>query len=247
MNHTYVLCFDYNQIPGALATAKSIAQYCPSHEIVFITNTDVSQWQGHFDEYGRVIQFSIPNPKQIRMHRDRGSVFFYAVMYIPDLLPDKKKVIFLDCDIIVIKDLTNFWEMDLEGLPVAGYVTRPWKSETSAIKDPDIRGLHVNAMSTCILVMDLDQWREKKIGKICIDMARDIGDQFVNADQTALNLYLRGQFLLLHNGLVNFGDYMIHYFGVPKPWDENWINVPARHNAYIWDQFALITRDQWRL
>ncbi|KAK3042439.1 hypothetical protein RJ639_000163 [Escallonia herrerae] len=53
------------------------------------------------------------------------SLMNHLRMYIPELFPDLKKVVFLDDDIVVQRDLSSLWEMDLNG-KVVGAVVDSW-------------------------------------------------------------------------------------------------------------------------
>ena len=88
---------------------------------------------------------------------------FYR-LFIPKLLPDEKKAIYLDADIIVNLDITELWQTDLENHPLAVVL----ESEDGAIParysklviEGFVKG--ENYFNSGVLLMNLEVLREEE-------------------------------------------------------------------------------------
>lgn len=102
---------------------------------------------------------NVANYAPIRMNdTNQGGGWSYMSMmrcYFTDLLPDVSKVIYLDLDIMIEKDISELWHMDLQGHEIAGVIdAHVGKFNYSYIKHPT---LYINSGS---IVMDLDLIRK---------------------------------------------------------------------------------------
>ncbi|MBR7025853.1 MAG: glycosyltransferase family 8 protein [Selenomonadaceae bacterium] len=92
-----------------------------------------------------------------------NSAMFYR-LFIPKLLPDEKKAIYLDADIIVNLDITELWQTDLENHPLAVVL----ESEDGAIParysklviEGFVKG--ENYFNSGVLLMNLEVLREEE-------------------------------------------------------------------------------------
>ncbi len=152
----------------------------------------------------------------------------YARLFLPELLPEQKRVLWLDADTIVLSDLRPLWEVDLGGRLIA------------AVPDDFILG-HELAATGCrpgdyvnsgVMVMDLEAWRRSGAARRALAM---LADPTHNAeDQSIINGILRGEIHRLGrcwNFHVNrFHEYprhlrprapaIVHFCGQAKPWRE---------------------------
>lgn len=155
----------------------------------------------------------------------------YARMLLPVLLPkDIKRVIYLDCDMLVRWPVEKLYEIDLEGHPLG------------AVKDslaPFIalrRDMRQNSnifdaadpyFNSGVLVMDLEQWRQLDIKTKIAELAQKGLMKQLYFDQDMLNLIFRGQWRQLpwrwntidaqhaHEAL---DPAILHYTREIKPW-----------------------------
>ena len=56
-------------------------------------------------------------PTNTKLHY--ANVMTYARFLLPSMLPNLDKVIYLDCDLVVCKDLKSLWETDVNDIAVA--------------------------------------------------------------------------------------------------------------------------------
>lgn len=82
----------------------------------------------------------------------------YARVFIPGLLKDEKRVIYLDCDTLVNGSLRELWETDMQGKPLAmGMDCVPWAYK-KAINHP----LELPYYNAGVMMIDLETWREHR-------------------------------------------------------------------------------------
>ena len=123
--------------------------------------------------------------------------FFYSYMklYLDDLLPESvDKVLYLDSDILVVDDLTELWEMDLQGHVGASVI------DCLGEKYYELLGLDKNAYycNSGMILEDLKAWREKKIGDKVREYCKKNGGYVFFMEQTAFNGGTQGDLLILH-------------------------------------------------
>jgi lipopolysaccharide biosynthesis glycosyltransferase len=142
----------------------------------------------------------------------------YLRLFMPSLLsPDLSRVIFLDADLLVQRDLTELWQLDLAGAPIAAvhdYFT-PYLNTRETIgraslcdNEPEkclpVRnyrelGLQGNAgyFNAGVMVVNLAQWRELNVFERAIDLVRRHTEHVLYCDQYALNILFSEKWLPL--------------------------------------------------
>jgi lipopolysaccharide biosynthesis glycosyltransferase len=196
--------------------------------------------------------------KLVLKHSPKSSLTFYApnrdfnkswlgsrdvsICYrcmLPKLLPASiKKVIYLDADMVFIRDLIAASEIDLKNNLIAG-VTDAWR-----------RGQREeNYLNSGFLIMNLEKIRREKIYPRFIKVLRE--EKYEFPDQCMLNEVCKGRKLLLPWS-YNFmpGEYykkrsasemeelkknltVIHYAGL-KPWEKD----KAWPLTWVWHKYA---------
>jgi lipopolysaccharide biosynthesis glycosyltransferase len=145
-----------------------------------------------------------------------GRVSWYRVL-LPDLLPDVRRVLYLDADLLVVAPLDDLWAADLAGAPLGA---------VRNVVEPTMRehvhelGLvdHRDYFNAGVLVIELDRWRaDAEAARI---------DEFVAArgatpwfDQDALNVTFAGRWHALdprwnaQNSMWFWRDLAVETFG----------------------------------
>ena len=172
----------------------------------------------------------------------------YFRLEAPSLIPDKR-VIYLDCDLLVTCDLRELFTIDLQGAWLA------------ACLDPDGKrvatvpiGADEPYINTGVLVLDLEALRQADFGALARQAYRANADTVQFADQCVINLVAEGRKLVLeprwnvqqHNipwprqaeVMASFDRRAIlHASGPVKPWmswSDPWI-------ANLWRSYARLT------
>lgn len=130
------------------------------------------------------------------------SVSTYLRLQIADLLPRRvSKAIYLDCDLIICKDLTELWTEPLDDFSFAAVrdFAFPVVSSNEAIDhwrelrlDPETPYFNAGVM-----LIDLDSWRNTATGSQVIRYLSEMRDRNNLADQGGLNAVLAGQLKIL--------------------------------------------------
>lgn len=118
---------------------------------------------------------------------DRGSLSQYARLFISSLLPESiKKVLYLDCDILVLKSVKEIWNLDLHGNTVA------------ALMDAFSRYYRVNIglnpedvmFNSGVMLVDLEKWKKQKIEEKLLKFISQKNGNIQQGDQGVLNAIL---------------------------------------------------------
>jgi lipopolysaccharide biosynthesis glycosyltransferase len=155
-------------------------------------------------------------------------VVTYYRLFIASMFPQYQKIIYLDCDLVVLGDISKLYHTDLEGNVFAAGPEMFVRStpefrryaEVALGVDPDG---YVNAG---VLVVDLEQFRKHKIEEKFIDLITRYDFDLLDPDQAYLNYLCDGKILALPSGwnkeplpLPCEGDLnIVHYALYKKPW-----------------------------
>jgi lipopolysaccharide biosynthesis glycosyltransferase len=162
----------------------------------------------------------------------RMSSTTYQKLTLDEWLPKElDRVIWLDCDLLVVADLGRLWQS-----AGTGTVSAVQDQRVPAVSSPfgvaGWRELGLSAASKYfnagVLVIDLAQWRGQGIRLKSIDYIRAFADRVYFWDQEALNAILEGKWSELDSrwnwhpslpGAPESGDpSIIHFSGNLKPW-----------------------------
>ena len=187
-----------------------------------------------------------------------------------ELLPEEiKKVIYLDCDIIVNSDLKDLWEISLESNLFGAVID----SYFFQAKDR----LNLNSyFNSGVLVIDVDKFRKENINSKCLETLREDPEKIKMHDQDLLNIvaqnrvfqlsprfnmmsaFLRKEHLTtyfsvsMQNKVRSYSNQpeslILHYEYFPKPWQKGaLIPHPFEHvwnkykNLSLWNDSVKIT------
>lgn len=118
-------------------------------------------------------------------------------VFLPELLPDVARVLYLDCDTLVADDLRPLLDTNLGDA---------WLGAVANVFEPDMaqhpRQLGLTGpqpyFNSGVLLMDLDAWRREACTRRILDLARDPHSGLVWPDQDALNRVFAGHWQKLH-------------------------------------------------
>ena len=139
---------------------------------------------------------------------------------LPSLLKDVDRVVYLDCDLVVLKDITPLYDTDLLGLPlaacldfwltggppfppIAGWGVREWHKFLSEVVRIDDHKAYFNAG---VLVMDLERLRNTSLIQSADEFLEQTNYRTVYLDQDALNHAANGAFVRLDSRWNFFGN-----------------------------------------
>ncbi len=194
------------------------------------------------------IVFRVPDCSRLAGLRvETAGLFTYARLISSDLFPEIDRAIYLDTDVVVNRDLSELFDVDLGGFPIGAVQDRftPVASHPLSILDWEKRGMSANDpfFNAGVLLIDYEKWRADKIGERAIEFARANKEICVRWDQTALNILLHKQW----KPLERHWNYMVysnieetwetagknfHITGQPKQWD-----IAPRTNSVLQEMF----------
>ena len=151
----------------------------------------------------------------------------YTRLFIPHFLPEScTKAIYLDVDMIVRKDLSELWHVDLQGRTIGGVLDRAERVSTSWAGIANYKELDIAPESgyynSGLLVIDLQQWRRSQLTEEVV-AAIIQNKQYANfPDQYGLNVVFANKWHTLDAKWNTYAftetkdPYIIHFIGV-KP------------------------------
>ena len=113
---------------------------------------------------------------------------YYRIFITKILTKDIKKIIYLDCDLIVLKDIKNLWEVDLENYFV-GVVED--KEDFDYFKS--IVNDNFNYFNAGVMLLNLDKLREYDFTAKCLEFYKKNETKLYFQDQDILNFVLNGK------------------------------------------------------
>lgn len=114
----------------------------------------------------------------------------YATLFIPELLSDEDRVIYLDSDTIVVGSFKDLIGIDLKNNYCAAVLDVPLPN----FKDKVGFSSQDNYYNSGVLLMDLDKLRKDNIQD---KLVASIDKQVKYADQDVLNIVLKGRILTI--------------------------------------------------
>lgn len=197
---------DTAYLPHTAAMLHSLLKQHAAHEITvhFLHDAEIStaelsrlaefvrthggKWHTHCIDDTRRSRF----PANSRF----GPVAWYRV-FLPELLPQTARVLYLDVDTIVLRSLDALWNIDLQGRAV-GAVANPLYPfmdttfmQALGVKSP------AEYFNSGVLLIDLEYWRRENITDQLLHFAAAYGATQEWPDQNALNAVLLGHWLPL--------------------------------------------------
>lgn len=156
------------------------------------------------------------------------SIVTYYRLFIASLFPQYKKIVYLDCDLVVLGDISELYHIDIGDSIIAAapeqFVQNTKEFRVYAEKalglDPDG---YVNAG---VLVLNLDEFRKNEIEKKFVQMITEYGFDLLDPDQAYLNYLCCGKIYTLPNGwnkepmplFCEGKKNIVHYALYKKPW-----------------------------
>ena len=136
---------------------------------------------------------------------NRFGLEIYLRLYASLIYPHYPKLIYLDADTIVLKDIANLYDMDIKGASLGAC----WSYGTpfmDAYVRHTVNLLPEEYFNSGVLIIDPAEFEANKIRIRCQDILK-AQTQIICFDQDALNLALEGE-----------------YYHIPDQWNVQWTN-----------------------
>lgn len=191
------LCFDNNFVMQAGVTLLSIVHSNKHNKITFhlfvnnISNEEKEKIKSLVTDNCTVIFYDVNTtllkdcPINPQIHS--RSIAKYFRILIPTIIDDKiEKILYLDCDIIVVKDLSDLFKIDL-GEKAIGvvYDQKPFEIENFNRLKIDKEAGYFNSG---VMMINNKVWKEKEYSKMIFELIEKEKDNLEWEDQDALNM-----------------------------------------------------------
>lgn len=240
---------DDNYVPGVLVLIASAAMHTPGARFAVLDMGISAANRARIDALGarlgvelRRLEVSQNAFDRLLVKRGHLTRSAFLRLLIPGLFPKEDRAIYMDCDMVVMDDLTPLQRVDLgRNLIAAVACASPDATEVEATGH--VIGSYVNSG---LLVMNLTEWRAEDAAAACVALLSDPARPLLNEDQSAINMVARGRILLLEGRYNVYTDpaafkraadvparpAVLHYVVNNKPW-----NLPTPMGR-IWDFHA---------
>lgn len=156
------------------------------------------------------------------------SVVTYYRLFISSLFPQYDKVLYLDCDLVVLGDVSKLYNTEL-GKNILGAAPEQFVQNTKEFRLYAQKALGVNPdgyVNAGVLLMNLKEFRKCEIEEKFVNLITEYDFDLLDPDQAYLNYLCLGKIHVLPNGwnkepmpLVCEGKKnIVHYALYKKPW-----------------------------
>lgn len=164
--------------------------------------------------------------------------FAYARLFLADILPKKvKKILYIDCDTVVLRSLHDLYNIDIAKFPLAAvedYGSEHYKKKYSLNK----------YFNSGVLLINLDHWRLFECSRHLTNFLNVEKNYLDFGDQCALNIFFKNKILEVDSRWNNqiFDGHknktpinnssVLHWIGPSKPW-KSWFLTESK--SYFWN------------
>jgi len=228
------------------ATDNNYAPYCgimltslfdsnrDCHFVVYVfedgsvTGENVKKYQRLAKKYGNEIVLKTIDESMVKgfpvNEKTHITLPTYFRLLAADLLPKEiNKIIYLDCDVVVVGDIKLLWNVKLDGFALAGV-----KSCLESFADMKCNSLGYSGLygyfNAGVLVYNLNCWRQFVLSKVIFEYIDIHYNNLPLMDQDALN----GALFDLKKTLLERFNFMTWYFK-----REIWENYSKERQQYI--------------
>ena len=149
-------------------------------------------------------------------------------LFIQSMFPQYDKILYLDCDIVVLGDIAELYFTDLEDNYIAGVVEH-WILHSPIFSHYTKEAVGIeskNYINAGIMIMDLKKFREARIEEQFVELINKYNFNVIDPDQSYLNYLCKGKIKYLpfewnRTPLENVeceNPKIVHYALGFKPW-----------------------------
>ena len=221
-----VLAANYAYVEQVMTTIKSICYHNRSIQFYLINSDFPNEWfkqlNKRLERYDSEIINCRVTSEQISRYKTDISYTVFLRYFVSDFVKEDK-ALYLDCDLVVTKNLDNLFETDLQDYPLA------------AVRDYGGRVYYGREMFNAgVLLINNRLWKQENMSQRLIDLTNEWHDKVDQADQSILNMLFENRWIEMgfdNNHVVihkQFTDYelpagqdypgIIHYLSHRKPW-----------------------------
>ena len=223
-----VLAANYSYVDQVMTTIKSICYHNRSIRFYLINSDFPNEWIKQLNKRLERFDSEIINcrvtSEQISRYKTDISYTVFLRYFVADFVKEDK-ALYLDCDLVVTKNLDDLFATDLQDYALA------------AVRDFGGRVYFGQEIFNAgVLLINNVLWKQEHMTQRLIDLTNEWHDKVNQADQSILNMLFENRWLELdfdYNHIVihkQFTDYqlpagqdypaIIHYLSHRKPWKD---------------------------
>ena len=156
------------------------------------------------------------------------SIVTYYRLFIASLFPQYDKIIYLDCDLIVLGDISELYHTEM-GDNILAAAPERFVQSTAEFREYAEKALGVDPdkyVNAGVLLMNLNEFRKCKIEESFVELISHYDFDLLDPDQAYLNYLCEGKILILKNGWnkepipeeCEGKKNIVHYALYKKPW-----------------------------
>ena len=201
------ICTDNNYVMPCMVTIASVLQQNDDCHVFVLTEhlseSNKSKFKTLAEYYHQKIEVKEISSRIVsglnESSRFPKSIYFRFLL--PEILPEEDRVLYLDCDILVRENISDFYNTDLVGYACAAIEDQ--RGDDITIHNRIF--MFSRYFNSGVLLMNLDYWRKHNVAQLFIDYLRQYPERCWFPDQDALNAVLEGK--------VKFMDYRYNMQG----------------------------------
>ena len=222
------LAANYAYVDQVLTTIKSICYHNRSIRFYLINSDFPNEWIKQLNKRLEKFDSEIINcrvtSEQISRYKTDISYTVFLRYFVADFVKEDK-ALYVDCDLVITKNLDDLFATDLQDYPLA------------AVRDFGGRAYFGREIFNAgVLLIHNALWKQENMTQKLIDLTNEWHDKVDQADQSILNMLFENKWLELdfdYNHIVihkQFTDYqlpsdqdypaIIHYLSHRKPWKD---------------------------
>ncbi|WP_103029516.1 glycosyltransferase family 8 protein [Salinibacter altiplanensis] len=268
-----VLATDENYAAPCAVVMESLLQNTcrPSSFVFFILGSDLERetrdkltavGEGH----GADIELRTPDMERLQELplREGFSADAYNKLFAPNELQEFSRVLYLDCDVLVERDVRPLFSVDLDGHTAAAVPNGPAPfiaefNERHGFSEDD------PVFNSGVLLIHPERWARKNVAERVARWISDNRDQLIYRDQDGINVILHGDIKSLSPqwnmearhyrewwmGLSDWWsrkakgkELVTHYTGSRKPW-KRWTYVPRQRKYRTYLRATPFSSSEW--
>lgn len=186
---------------------------------------------------------------QMAVAIDRGSLSQYARLFVSSVLPEGlERVLYLDCDIIINRSISELWGLDLREKTIGALMDAfsIYYRQNIELEPNDIM------FNSGVMLIDLNRWKKEEVEKELLGFIKKKHGKIQQGDQGALNAVLSHDTLCFEprfNSVTIFYDFayeeMIKYRKPPEFYTVEQIDKAVNEPVVIHFTTSFLSKRPW--
>lgn len=231
--------------PGVFALWNSIQKHSPGHDFCALIYGEGYFQEEMLRECDRRGIHAIPGMKvncaRLPEGRHENNDPMYIRIQLPHEFEDEQRILWMDCDQIVVQPLDELVNIPLNGYPCGMVDTK--LGVGYQLKDCGYQS-DSRAGFAGLILMDVEEWIFQQVTEHCFATMLNRTDLIFNfVVQSVLNFTLDGDFQPLPDAYQRFGNRdeipsdakVIHWHGRPS---SPWMKFRPVKNSRLWEKYA---------